>query len=425
MSSDTLCVKFTPKTKFLLEPCRYKVMYGGRGSGKSHAAARYLLISGLSDRHRILCTREVQKSLKDSVHKLLSDLIEEMGLEYHYEILETIIRGKNGTEFLFSGLSNQTASSIKSMEGCTKVWLEEAQTISRRSYDILIPTIRAEGSEFIITFNPELESDETFRRFVTSPPPECTTVHINCYDNPWFPQVLEQEREHCEATDPDNYANIWLGECRSAVSGAIYASEVSAAAINGRICNLPYDPGLKVHVHMDMGFGDNMVAIFAQRVRSEIRVIDYIQVRHKRTDEVGAMIKSKLYNLGYIVLPHDGFHTTRGTGLSDKDILTKMGLKIKQTPNIPREDGIRNARNIMHQVYFDKAKSDQLLECLKRYRRADTKSGGDGNPVHDEYSDGADAYRYLALNIEKMTNEDDTYTPTFDTFEAFNSGMGY
>lgn len=417
--------KFSPKTVFLFDPYRYKVMYGGRGSGKSHAAARYLLLAGMAKTERVLCTREVQKSIKDSVHRLLSDQIENLGLQGYYDVLETVIRGRNGTEFLFNGLSNQTSSSIKSFEGVTKCWCEEAQTISKKSWDILIPTIRTEGSEFIITFNPELESDNTFQRFITHPPPDCHSEFINYFDNPFFPETLEQERLHCKATEStEDYNNIWEGMCRSAVTGAIYANEVAQASMYGRICRLPYDPTLKVHGVMDMGFGDNMVCIFAQKLRSEIRVIDYIQVRQHRTDEVGAMMLQRRYNMGHVFLPHDGFHTTRGTGMSDSDILKKMGFSIRETPNIPREDGIRNARNIFHQVYFDRDRCADLLECLKRYRRAETKHGGDGNPVHDEYSDGADAFRYLALNIKSMTNEDEGVMPKWETFKPYGN-MGY
>jgi phage terminase large subunit len=424
---STLKAQFPDKLHFLFTPHRYKVAYGGRGSGKSWAFARALLIQGFGEKHRVLCAREIQKSVKDSVHKLLSDQIEVLGLSEFYEVLETVIRGKNGTEFIFSGLSSQTASSIKSLEGCSRVWVEEAANVSKKSWDLLVPTIRSEGSEIWVTFNPELESDITFQKFVAHPAENCASAHMNYHDNPWFPEVLEQERVHCQATESvEDYNNIWLGQPRSAVSGAIYANEVAQATMAGRICNLPYDPGLKVHTVWDMGFGDNMVVIFVQRLRSEIRVIDYIQVRQHRTDQVGAMVNGRMYNWAHDYLPHDGFHTVRGTGLSDKDILTKMGRKVRQTPNIPREDGIRNARNIFGRVYFDRTKCADLLECLKRYRRAETKHGGDGNPVHDEYSDGADAFRYMALNIDKMTNEDDSMPmPEWQSFTPLSNGMGY
>ena len=418
-------VRFPTKLKGLFRPYRYKVAYGGRGSGKSWAFARALLTMGAGEKLRMLCTREVQKSLADSVMALLEDQIGALGLGGFYEVQKTLVRGRNGTEFLFAGLSSQTAESIKSFEGVDIVWCEEAQTISKVSWDILIPTIRKDGSEIWISFNPSLETDETYRRFVTTPPPNSLVVHINWSDNPWFPQVLEDERIHCQATSPMDYPNIWEGLCRSAVSGAIYASEVAISTLAGRICNLPYDPHLKVHAVWDMGFGDWMAVTMVQVLRSEIRVIDYLQVRQKRTDEVVAMLQSKLYNWGYDFLPHDGFHTVRGTGCSDADTLKRMKRKVKQTPNIPKEDGIRNARNTFHRIYFDRTNTVQLMECLKRYRRAETKNGGDGHPVHDEFSDGADSFRYLCLNIDKMSNEDDGFLPQFGSFEPLNAGMGY
>ena len=157
---------FPDKLRFLFQPARYKVVRGGRGSGKSWGFARSLLIQGSARTLRVLCTREVQKSIQQSVHQLLKDQIEALGLSAFYEVLATEIRGKNGTQFFFSGLSDQTAESLKSFEGVDVCWCEEAQAISKRSWDILIPTIRKDGSEIWVSFNPQLESDETYRRFV-------------------------------------------------------------------------------------------------------------------------------------------------------------------------------------------------------------------------------------------------------------------
>jgi len=324
VSGDTLKLSFPDKVGFLFEPMRYKILYGGRGSGKSHSVARALLLLGIDDKHRILCAREIQKSVRDSVHKLLSDLIPSMGLSAYYEIQEAIIRGTNGTEFLFSGLSSQTASSIKSMEGCTRVWCEEAANISKKSWDILIPTIRAEGSEIWATFNPELETDDTYQRFVTNPPPNCMTVHMNYHDNHWFPLVLEQERLHCQERNPEDYDNIWLGHCRAAVEGAIYASEVASAQTENRITSLPYDPALKVHTVWDLGYADSMAIIMVQKSRSEIRIIDYIEVNYTTTDKCASMLMQRPYNWGFDFLPHDGFSKERKTGASDADILQRF-----------------------------------------------------------------------------------------------------
>ena len=225
-----MSAEFPAKLKFLFQPSRYKCAYGGRGSGKSWGFARALLILAASKPLRILCTREVQKSIKDSVHKLLSDQIQELGLGAHYRILETEIRGINGSEFLFAGLSTQTVESIKSYEGVDICWCEEAQAISRKSWTILIPTIRKPSSEIWITFNPDLDDDETYKRFVVDPPPEAQVVKVNYHDNPWFPEVLEKERAHAERVlAPDEYRNIWEGDCKAAVDGAIYAGEIREA----------------------------------------------------------------------------------------------------------------------------------------------------------------------------------------------------
>ena len=154
--------EFPAKTQclFLPERSRYRVLYGGRGGAKSWAVARALLIKAAKSPLRILCAREFQTSIRDSVHKLLSDQIVALGLIELFEITQAAIRGVNGSEFAFVGLKNNVAN-VKSYEGIDICWVEEAQTVSRNSWNVLIPTIRKEGSEIWITFNPELETDET------------------------------------------------------------------------------------------------------------------------------------------------------------------------------------------------------------------------------------------------------------------------
>jgi phage terminase large subunit len=187
-----LNVEFPEKLEFLFEPSRYKVLYGGRGSGKSWGVARALLVIGLQKSIRVLCAREFQNSISDSVHALLADQIKSMGLEDFYTVQNTSIFGANGTEFLFAGLKHNITK-IKSFEGVDIAWIEEAQTTSKSSWDTLIPTIRKEGSEIWITFNPELDTDETYKRFVVSPPSQAVTQKVNWSDNHWFPKVLQEE----------------------------------------------------------------------------------------------------------------------------------------------------------------------------------------------------------------------------------------
>lgn len=400
--------EFPQKLQFLFDPYRYKVAYGGRGSSKSWSFARALLIQAASKKMRVLCTREVQKSIKDSVHRLLSDQIEALGLGGFYTILETEIRGANGSNFVFSGLASQTAESIKSFEGIDVVWCEEAQNIGKKSWDTLIPTIRKDGSEIWVSFNPELDTDETYVRFVVSPQANSYVAEVNYHDNPWFPEVLEQERQHCELTNKEDYAQIWEGKCRTAVSGAIYATEVGDAIRNGRICNVPYDPRLKVHTIWDLGWNDSMSIILAQRLRSEIRLIDYIEDSHKTLDWYAAELNKRNMNWGFDWVPHDGAHKDFKTGKSTVELLKSFGRKPKLVPNIGVETGIKGARVMFGQVYFDKTKTARLVECLKRYRRsisAVTKEPG--APLHDEFSHGADDFRYLGVVADKLTNESD------------------
>lgn len=209
MSSLKIPIAF----KFLFQPARYKVAWGGRGGAKSWNFARALIIKAAENPLRILCGREIQKSIKDSVHQLLSDQIEEMGYESHFEITKQEINGINGSKFIFSGLSDQTALSIKSMEGIDIAWLEEANQITKRSYQLLIPTIRKKDSEIWISFNPDLEEDETYQRFIINPPSNAVVKKVSYLDNPYFPEVLREEMAYLAKVDPDAYSHVWLGNC--------------------------------------------------------------------------------------------------------------------------------------------------------------------------------------------------------------------
>ena len=194
-----------------MEPHRYKSAYGGRGSGKSWAVADTLLIMGVQKKLRILCTRELQSTIADSVHKLLSDEISRLGLQEKYGIQKNIIIGTTGTEFIFKGL-RFNIHEIKSLEGVDICWVEEAQSVSEESWEILIPTIRKDGSEIWLSWNTGEITDATYQKFVVHPPPDCVSVLVNWKDNPYFPNTLNKERLYCKKVDPDVYENIWEGK---------------------------------------------------------------------------------------------------------------------------------------------------------------------------------------------------------------------
>ena len=194
-------------------PSRYKVAYGGRGSGKSWGFARMAVTLAASRKLRVLCTREYQASIADSVHKLLGDQIDTLGLAPYYDVQKQGIYGRNGSEFIFEGIK-QNVTKIKSMEGVDICWIEEGEKTSNDSLEVLIPTIRKPGSEIWVTFNPNEESDPPYQRFVVSPPPASIVKKVNYIDNPYFPFELERERVYLQSVDPDAYAHVWEGECK-------------------------------------------------------------------------------------------------------------------------------------------------------------------------------------------------------------------
>lgn len=207
LSTFKLPTKFQP----LFIPSRYKAWWGGRGGAKSHSFAKALLIKGRQKPLRILGTREIQRSIKDSVKRLLDDEILKSGLSDFYSSTDTEIKGKNGTLFLFAGLRHD-ATAIRSLEGIDIAWVEEANTVSQRSLDTLLPTIRKEDSEIWFSWNPKLPTDPVDKMFRGgNPPPNSIIVEVHYFDNPWFPKVLKETMEWDKRRDPDKYAHVWRG----------------------------------------------------------------------------------------------------------------------------------------------------------------------------------------------------------------------
>ena len=407
----TLPPKLEPFEKV---PARYKTAWGGRGSGKSWGVARLLLDFGTRSRIRVLCAREIQRTISESVHQLLRDQIAALGLSEFYTVTDTAIRGANGTEFYFAGLRSQDAHKLKSYEGVDICWVEEAQVVSKRSWDILLPTIRKPMSEIWVTFNPELDTDETYQRFVAKPPEGSIVIKMNYSDNPWFPEVLEYERKALQARDPVAYQNVWEGECRSAVEGAIYAKEVAALYEQGRVRPCPYDPLLPVHTVWDLGWNDQTSIALVQRA-SEVRIIGYIEDSHRTLADYVAQLKQLPYVWGQDWLPHDGRAKDFKSGKSAEEMMKAMGRDVRIVENLDIESGIKALRMVFPRIYIDPG-AERLLHCLKRYRRTiNANTNEPGPPLHDEYSHGADCARYMALAVDQMGN-----APTIaDPYKAF------
>ena len=220
-----LVVEITPKLlPFISKRARYKVAYGGRGSSKSQSVARAILVRCKQSKIRVLCAREIQKSINESVHALLKQEINALGLTHEFEVLETTIRHKNGSEIIFTGLRSNITG-VTSMQGIDVCWVEEASTVTAESWEVLIPTIRKPGSEIWVTFNPRFEDDAVWTRFVVRKPTDCILIECNYIDNPWFPDVLEQERLDCLRMTPKLYEHTWLGKFKSGIDGGDFDKE--------------------------------------------------------------------------------------------------------------------------------------------------------------------------------------------------------
>lgn len=205
-------IEIPKKCLFLLqEKYRYKVLHGGRGSGKSQSIATSLLILSLQKKIRVLCCRQIQSSITDSVYALLKQIINDLKLDSYFYITRDSIKSCIGSEFIFKGLK-QNVAEIKSLQGINYAWAEEAESITDESWDILVPTIREEGSEIWISFNPNLKSDATYQRFVENPTSDCKSVQINYKDNPFFPEVLRLEMEKMKKENYPRYLHIWEGQ---------------------------------------------------------------------------------------------------------------------------------------------------------------------------------------------------------------------
>lgn len=203
-------------------PHRYKVFYGGRGSGKSWAVAQALIVMCDLACIRVLCCREIQNSIRDSSYQVLKDTAERLGIAGRFSFLESEIRHNvTGSRFIFKGLC-RNEQSVKSTEGIDVCWVEEAQTVSEASWEVLIPTIRKPGSEIWVTFNPLNADDPTTKRFIENPPPEAYVRKVNYDENPYLPDSLRKELEHDRETDYEKYLHIWEGYPRTVSDAQVF-----------------------------------------------------------------------------------------------------------------------------------------------------------------------------------------------------------
>lgn len=377
---------------------RNLVWYGGRGSGKTMNVADGLLIRGMESKSTILCVREFQNSIADSVIKTLETEIVRLGLQDHYTVMANGIRGKNGTEFVFKGVKNNVQS-IKSMADLDYIWAEEAQTISDNSWETLIPTLRKPGSQFLITFNPSSPNDPTYKRFVSQRDDETYALKVNYDRNPWFPEPLRKEMEKLKANDPEAWAHVYCGNFDTRRSGAVYAKQLSKARDEGRIAKVPYNSASQVFTAWDLGYGDSTTIWWLQWQGRELAWLEYYENAGEQLEHYVQIIKGKPYNYSTHYLPHDGDHgNIRGLSVSKQ--LRQMGLK---THTLDREVDIAPGIDLLRQTIgfsvFNASKCAEGLRCLENhaYKWDEERGIFKDKPSHDWTSHAADAARYAAF----------------------------
>ena len=397
-------VEFPEKLAFLFEPARYKIAYGGRGGAKSWGFGRALLILGAQRPLRVLCAREFQNSIAESAHALLAQQIDLLGLGGLYDTQEKRIFGTNGTEFIFKGLRHNVAS-VKSTEGVDVCWVEEARTVSKTSWDVLVPTIRKEGSEIWISFNTELEADETYQRFVKRPPTGAIVRKIGWEDNPWFPEVLRQEALDLKARDPVAYETVWGGHCKQVLDGAIYTHEILAAAAGNRFTRVAHDPKFPVHTFWDLGRADKTSIWFAQLVELEFRLIDFYENRGHAFGHYLETLTARQAERGYAYgehwLPHDAQAELLASDRTIEQQMWAAGHEVRIVPRLTVAAGIDAARQVFGRCWFDADACADGVQALRNYRYdVDPNTQAfSKNPLHDEASHAADAFRYFAVAI--------------------------
>lgn len=395
--------------RFLLtEKARYKVVYGGRGKGASWNFARAILVLGLQRPMRVLCTREIQKTIDDSVHQLFKDQISALGLQGYYVPRATDIVGPHGTTIGYAGLRHNVQE-LRSWEGADLAWVTEATSTSRASWNILTPTIRKDDSEIWVDLNPELETDFIFDYFVTHPPQ--LTSHIvrqfSWKDNPFFNNVLRVEKDELERRDPEEALTVWGGHPRQALKDAIYADEMIAATRDGRITHVPIDERFPVDTYWDLGHNNLTTIWFIQKAGFEWHAVDYYENSKKKMGHYLEVLQERKYLYGMQYLPHDAASETLGSESIKAQVERHYPKRVVVVPRVQDKVQTHNAvKTVFPTVWFDKEKCADGLQGLRHYKFKREKGQLTKDPLHDWASDVADGFGTFALarNVGRRTS---------------------
>lgn len=382
--------------------------YGGRGGAKSHSVAGSLVLQAAQAPLRVVCAREIQESLKDSVKQLIEDKISDYGLADHFEALKDETRAKNGGKFVYKGVW-RNPDAIKSLEGADVFWGEEANRFSARSIRLVRPTMRKPGSRMVWTWNPEFDHDPIDQMFrgPAGPPPNSVVREVSFKDNPWFAGTpLQAEMEHDYRVNAAMAEHVWGGQYVAAVDGAYYAAQLATVRQEGRISALAKDPILRVRCYWDLGRRDATAIWVCQFIGRELRVLDYIEGRGQELSYYIAQLRTRGWGDALCGLPHDGRTVTVIATGSAEEQLQAACFDVEVTPNQGKGaalERVEAARRLFPRIWFNDTPDVAVgLKALAAYheRRDEQRNVGLG-PEHDWASDPADAFGLMCVAYEE------------------------
>lgn len=355
---------------------------------------------------RGVCIREVQKSLKESAKRLIEDKLEAYSLGSEFDVQAAEIKTPGGGVIIFQGMQDHTAESIKSLEGFDRAWAEEGQSLSQRSLTLLRPTIRKEKSELWFSWNPTRKNDpvDVFFRGEQKPTGG-SVVRANWSDNPWFPDVLEQERQDDLRSRPEQYDHIWEGDYAKVTEGAYFASDLIKAKQEGRIGKVAADPLMTYRTFWDIGGtgakADACAIWVAQWVGRELRLLHYYEAVGQPLSAHVGWLREHGYGKALCVLPHDGSTNDRVHDVSFESSLRQAGFEVEVIPNQGRGAAkmrIEAARRLFPAIWFNEATTEAGRDALGAYheRKDEERNIGLG-PEHDWSSHGADAFGLMCV----------------------------
>lgn len=410
----------------------YRGAYGGRGSAKTRsfalmAAVRAHMWAQEGRSGVVVGGREFMNSLADSsMAEIKAAILSQPWLAPHFDVGEEFIRTiDRRVEFAFIGL-RRNLDSIKSKARILLLWVDEAENVSETAWEKALPTVREEGSEVWVTWNPERKASATHKRFRESPPGRSKIVELNWRDNPFFPKALDRKRLDDFENRPDSYEHVWEGGFKTAMSGAYFAKPLAEAKAQGRIGKVAGDPLMTTWAYWDIGGtgakADACAIWIVQFVAREVRVLNYHEAIGQPLSFHVDWLRRCGYQAAHCVLPHDGANHDKVFAVSYESALRSAGFSVKVIPNMGAGAAmtrIEAVRRALPSVWFNDEATSAGREALGYYheKRDDQRNIGFG-PNHDWSSHGSDAFGLMAVDYLST----DRSAPDLSALDDYTTG---